>query len=72
MDYTRMVFDRLSARGAPDAAAREQIYQACRDEVAVAHTDPDARALELEKLEKVIRRQEMQALHEESLTRGKG
>ncbi len=69
-DYIRMVFDRLHAAGEPDAAARERLYAQCRDEVAASHADEKLRATELEKLEKVIRRQEMQALHEEGLQRG--
>ena len=66
-DYTRMVFDRLTAAGAPEAKEREKIYAACRDEVAAEWPDPDYREKELEALEKVIRRQEMQAIYEESL-----
>lgn len=66
-DYVRLVFDRLAAAGAPDAAAREAIYAACRSEVAAAHGDAARRGGELEALEKVIRRQEMQAIHEETL-----
>jgi hypothetical protein len=70
MDYFRMVFDRLHEAGTPDAAAREAVYAACRIEVAAAHADRGARERELAALEKAIRRQEMQALYEESLTRG--
>ena len=65
MDYTRLVFERLHAAGNPDSATRQQIYQQCRDEISRSVSEP-ARALALEKLEKVIRRQEMQALYEES------
>lgn len=65
-DYIRMVFDRLRAAGSPDASAREQIYAACRTEVAAANADDSIRAKELDKLEKVIRRQEMQAIYEEN------
>ena len=65
MDYTRLVFERLHAAGNPDSATRQQIYQQCRDEISSLVSEP-ARALALEKLEKVIRRQEMQALYEES------
>lgn len=66
-DYTLMVFDRLAAAGAPDANERERIYSACRDEVATAWPDKAQREKELAELEKVIRRQEMQAIYEESL-----
>lgn len=66
MDYTRLVFDRLLAAGTPDADQRSAIYIQCRAEVAAAHEDEAIRSHELEKLEKVIRRQEMQALFEES------
>jgi hypothetical protein len=68
MDYIGMVFDRLN--GAPDADARAAIYAACRAEVAAAHGEAGARERELAALEKAIRRQETQALYEESLTRG--
>lgn len=62
-----MVFERLHTAGTPDAAAREAIYAACRAEVAARHSDGAAREKELAALEKAIRRQEMQALYEESL-----
>jgi len=65
-----MVFDRLHEAAAPDAVAREAIYAACRAEVAAGHADAGERELALAALEKVIRRQEVQALYEESLTRG--
>ena len=65
-DYIRMVFDRLHAAGEPDASARERIYAECRAEIAAAHADEKTREKELEKLEKVIRRQEMQAIYEET------
>jgi hypothetical protein len=67
MDYTRLVFDRLLAAGKPTAAEREDIYQACRSEVAALANDEAARAKALAALEKVIRRQEMQAIYEETL-----
>lgn len=69
MDYIRLVFDRLAAAGAPDAAAREAIYADCRAQVTAAHGDASLRKVELDKLEKAIRRQEMQALFEDSLKR---
>ena len=65
-DYTRLVFDRLYAAGAPDAAERADIYARCRDEVDQAYADAAARARAREALEKAIRRQEMQALYEDS------
>ncbi len=67
MDLIRLVFDRLSAAGSPDEAARKRIYEECRAEVAALHSDAPSRAKALEELEKVIRRQEMQALYEEGL-----
>lgn len=70
MDFIRLVFDRLHAAGTPDAEARAAIYDACRADVAAAHTDAAARDKALEALEKVIRRQEMQAVYEETLGRG--
>lgn len=66
MDYIRLVFDRLLAAGTPNAEQRAAIYEGCRAEVAAVHEDAGLRERELEKLEKVIRRQEMQALFEES------
>ncbi|WP_424957594.1 hypothetical protein [Hyphomicrobium sp. 1Nfss2.1] len=72
MDLIRIVFDRLSSAGSPDAAARAAIYAECRDLVTAAHTAPTERKIALDELEKVIRRQEMQALYEESLDRGDG
>lgn len=70
MDLIRLVFDRLTIAGSPDADERARIYADCRIEVANAHLDEDGRAKALAELEKVIRRQEMQALYEESLRRG--
>ena len=67
MNYTRMLFDRLSAAGRPAAAGRERIYEDCRREVAALDLDEAARSKALESLEKVIRRQEMQALYEDTL-----
>ncbi len=67
MDLVRLVFDRLSAAGSPDAQERTAIYAACRAEVASKCADAAEARRELEKLEKVIRRQEMQALYEEGL-----
>ncbi|MCF8198672.1 MAG: hypothetical protein K9J42_07895 [Sulfuritalea sp.] len=66
MDYIRMVFDRLRTAGSPTATERECIYQDCRDEVAALAKDEVARTKTLDALEKVIRRQEMQALYEET------
>lgn len=66
-DHTRLVFDALLAAGSPDAEARARIYEACRADVAGGIADEAARAKELEALEKVIRRQEMQAIYEEEL-----
>jgi len=68
-DYIRLVFERLTAAGEPDASAREAIYAACRAEVAANQPGGAVREAELGKLEKAIRRQEMQALYEESLRR---
>jgi len=67
MDSFRLVFDKLHAAGLPDANARERIYAECREEVQAAYTAKDERDRALIELDKVIRRQEMQALHEESL-----
>ena len=69
MDYTRLVFDRLNAAGPLNVAGREGLYTACRTEVAAAHADAGERARALDALEKVIRRQEMQAIYEETLDR---
>lgn len=66
-DYIRMVFDALHAAGSPDADERARIYAGCRAEVAGRFTDEAPRATALEALEKVIRRQEMQAIYEEGL-----
>ena len=67
MDHYRLVFDKLLAAGLPDAEARERIYAECRAQVSAACPDAQARDKALAALEKVIRRQEMQALHEERL-----
>lgn len=67
-DYTRLVFDALYAAGSPDARQRARIYEDCRTQVAGRIADEAARAKALEALEKVIRRQEMQAIHEEGLS----
>lgn len=64
MDYYRLVFDKLLAAGTPDNNQREQIYNDCRLEVK-AKTPLNKLEEELKKLEKVIVRQEMQALYEE-------
>lgn len=66
-DHTRLVFDALLAAGSPDADERERIYTECRADVADAIADEAARTKALEALEKVIRRQEMQAIYEEGL-----
>ena len=67
MDYIRLVFDKLLAAGTPDEAARAAIYAECRASVGATHADAKERETALEALEKVIRRQEMQAVYEESL-----
>jgi len=67
MDLVRLVFERLAAAGSPDAQARAAIYADCRALVAAAHADAGERDKTLAALEKVIRRQEMQALYEETL-----
>ncbi|MEZ5853027.1 MAG: hypothetical protein R3D68_20525 [Hyphomicrobiaceae bacterium] len=69
MDLFRYVFDRLSEAGRPDAAARACIYDQCRAEIAARHAGQPSHDKTLANLEKVIRRQEMQALYEESLER---
>jgi len=66
MDLVRMVFDRLNREEAPDAVLRAQIYDECRAEIA-AQASPADRDKALEALEKVIRRQEMQAVYEDGL-----
>jgi hypothetical protein len=66
-DYIRLVCDRLVAAGSPNAEARKAIYAACRAIVAAKFTDGSRRESELERLEKAIRRQEMQAIYEETL-----
>jgi hypothetical protein len=67
MDLFRLVFDRLSAAGSPDAKRRAEIYADCRAEITLMCADAAQRDKELGKLEKVIRRQEMQAIYEEGL-----
>lgn len=68
LDYTRAIFDRLMAEGNPVAARRQEIYQEFRARVAAEHAqDGSARERALVALEKVIRRQEMQAIYEEGL-----
>jgi len=67
MDYTRWVFEVLNNAGAPDAEARAALYAACRQQVAAQFETSSAKERALADLEKVIRRQEMQALYEESL-----
>lgn len=67
MEPFRLVFDRLTAAGHPDASARERIYAECRKEVAALYLDGREAEKALALLEKVIRRQEMQALYEERL-----
>lgn len=69
MDLVRLVFDRLCAAGTPDDKQRAAIYQDCRALVAAAHDDTAERERALAALEKVIRRQEMQALYEQTLQR---
>lgn len=69
MDLIRFVFDRLAIAGSPDADERARIYAECRIEVAHAHLDEGERAKAMAELERAIRRQEMQALYEESLRR---
>ncbi len=66
MDYIRLVFDVLHNAGTPDAEARAALYATCREQVAAQFETPSAKAQALEDLEKVIRRQEMQALYEDS------
>jgi hypothetical protein len=67
IDPYRLVFDRLHAAGSPDANARERIYAECRAQVAAACADEGKRGKALAALEKIIRRQEMQALYEQSI-----
>lgn len=67
MDPYRLVFDRLNAAGLPDAEARELVYAECRAQVTAAYADPVLRERALAELEKVIRRNEVQALYEERL-----
>lgn len=69
MDFIRFVFDRLAIAGSPDADERARIHAECRNEVATAHLDEGKRARAMAQLEKVIRREEMPALYEESLRR---
>lgn len=66
-DYTLMVFDALLAAGSPDIHERARIYARCRAQVAGEFADEAARVKALDALEKVIRRQEMQAIYEEGL-----
>ena len=73
MDLVRLVFDRLCVTGSPDSEGRAAIYADCRARVAAMHTEAAEREKALAELEKVIRRQELQALYEESLERsGRG
>lgn len=67
MDYVRLVFDALNNAGAPDAEARAALYAACRLQVSAQFETPSAQERALADLEKVIRRQEMQALYEDSM-----
>lgn len=67
MDFTRLVFDRLLAAGRPSESERDGIYAQCREEVLKTYADKPDFAEALQKLEKVIRRQEMQALYEDGL-----
>ena len=69
-DYIRMVFEALDAAGSPDAAGRARVYAECRARVAGRFADAAERATALEALEKVVRRQEMQAIYEEGLGDG--
>jgi len=74
IDPYRLVIGRLHAAAAADAKARERIYAECRAHVAAtcsaAGLGEGERGKALAALEKVIRRQEMQALYEESLNGG--
>lgn len=63
----RLVFDRLASAESPNATTRERIYDACRAEVAGACITEIEQEKALSALEKAIRRQEIQALYEESL-----
>jgi hypothetical protein len=65
MVYTRMVFMRLHEQDARGKDAREIIYESCRQEVAELHEDAETLEAELNKLEKAIRRHEVQSLLEE-------
>lgn len=67
MDPYRLVFDKLYSAGVPDTEARERVYAECRAQVAAAYADPILRERALGDLEKVIRRNEVQALYEERL-----
>jgi hypothetical protein len=71
VDLVRLVFDRLSVAGSPDSEGRAAIYAGCRAHVAAMHAAAAEREKALAELEKVIRRQESQALYEESLERSR-
>jgi hypothetical protein len=71
VDIVRLVFDRLSVAGSPDSEARAAIYADCRTRVAAMHAEVAEREKALAELEKVIGRQELQALYEESLERSR-
>lgn len=66
-NYTTWLFTLLTEAGQPNDAQRQAIYQQCRHEVAAAFADAEEQRKQLDKLEKVIRRQEMQALYEATL-----
>ena len=66
IDFFRLVYDRSACAGTPDSEARAVIYAECRAWVRSSHADTATRESALASLEKVIRRQEMQALYEET------
>lgn len=66
-DYPRLITERLLAANADSEAAREAIFEACRQKVASSYSDADERARELDRLEKSIRRHRVQGHYEDGL-----
>lgn len=66
-DYSRLIFDRLVSANAEEEAAREQVFEACRQEIAASIADPGERTRELDRLEQAIRRHRLQGQYEDGL-----
>jgi hypothetical protein len=68
-DFSMVLFEKLALTTNPSVEEREAIYQACRAELKAKYSDEATQTKAIDSLEKAIRRQEMQVLYEESLTR---